>query len=228
MAKSENQIKGSYRNILDEYCKSSKEAKQLGKLFYPNANSIARDIGHTLGFTNSNEGLIIGAGILSALSPQTEWMNNVMLAFEFVEKRWAKKQTQANNNKALKILDGEDPMEVLGKQSYKTKAFYKAIQDPYGNNIIENVVGFPNKLNKLAVIDRHAGGVYFGFPLVESERKQLSNWKVIGRISRAYFKVAQGLDISVNELQSITWHSFRNKYQNTHALAIRKGKKVTK
>ena len=48
------------------------------------------------------------------------------------------------------------------------------------------------------------------------------------RISNAYFKVAQGLNIPVNELQAITWHSFRNKYQNRRALAIRKGRNITK
>ena len=41
MAKHENQIKGSYRNILNEYFNSSKEEKKLGKAFYPNANVIA-------------------------------------------------------------------------------------------------------------------------------------------------------------------------------------------
>ena len=227
MAKAENQIKGSYRNILNEYFKSSVEEKTLGKLFYPNANSIARDIGYYLNI-NGDEGLDIGAGIIAALSPQTEWLRNITLAFEFAETKYAKKQTKANNNKALKILDGQDPMEVLGPEAFKVKAFYRAIRDPYGNNLIANVSGFPNNIIKLAVIDRHAGGVYFGIPLVESERKQLSNWKVMQRISNAYIKVAQGLYIPLNELQSVTWHSFRNKYQNKHALSIRKGKKGTK
>ena len=95
MAKAENQIKGRYKNILDEYFRSSVEEKTLGKLFYPNANSIARDIGYYLNI-NGDEGLDIGAGIIAALSPQTEWMRNVILAFEFVEKKWADKQTKAN------------------------------------------------------------------------------------------------------------------------------------
>ena len=223
MAKAENQIKGSYRNILDEYFKSSKEEKMLGKLFYPNANATAIDIGNRLGF-NSSEGLTIGAGIISALSPQTEWLNNITLAFEFIENKWANKQTKANNNKALKILDGQEPMDVLGPEAFKVKAFYKAIREPYGNNLIERVVGFPDNKKQLAVIDRHAGGVYFGWPLIEKERRQLGNWKTLGRISKAYFKVAQGLDIPVNELQAVTWHSFRNKYQNRKALTIRKGR----
>ena len=227
MAKAENQIRGSYRNILDEYFRSTKEEKTIGKLFYPNANAIAIDIGHKFGFENQ-EGLNIGAGILASLSPQTEWIRNVMLAFEFVETGWADKQTKANNNKALKILNGQNPMDVLGDTAYKVKAFYKAIQEPYGNNLITNVSGFPDNLIKLAVIDRHAGGVYNKLPLIEQERRQLSNWKVIKRISNAYFKVAQGLNIPVNELQAITWHSFRNKYQNRRALAIRKGRNITK
>ena len=48
-------------------------------------------------------------------------------------------QTKANNAKALAILEGADPMIVLGKGSYKVKAFYKAIEDPYGDNLIEDV-----------------------------------------------------------------------------------------
>ena len=227
MAKSENQIKGSYRNILNEYFTSSVEEKELGKMFYPSANGIAKDIGNRLGFSDS-EGLTIGAGILAALSPQTEWLNNINLAFEFVENKWANKQTKANNIKASKILIGENPMDVLGKEAFKVKAFYMAIKEPHGNNLIDNVSGFPNNKKQLAVIDRHAGGVYFGYPLIERERKQLSNWKTLSRISKAYFKVAHGLNISVNEVQAVTWHSHRNKYQNKKALTIRKGRKVTK
>ena len=65
MAKAENQIKGSYKNILNEYFNSSIEEKRLGKLFYPNANATAIDIGNRLGF-NGDEGLSIGAGILNS------------------------------------------------------------------------------------------------------------------------------------------------------------------
>ena len=221
MTKSENQVKGSYRNILDEYFKSSVEEKTLGKMFYPNANATAIDIGHKLGFSG-DEGLNIGAGILAALSPQTEWFTNITMAFEFIETRYVKKQTKANNNKALKILDGMEPMDVLGETAYKVKAFYKAIQDPYGNNLIEQVQGFPDNKINLAVIDKHAGGVYLGWPLIEKEAKQLSNWRTIRRISNGYFKVAEGLNLHVNEVQAVTWHSFRNKYQNRKALSIRK------
>ena len=89
------------------------------------------------------------------------------------------------------------------------------------NNLINYVVGF-DKPTEMAVSDRHAGGVYYGYPLIESERKQLSTWKVIKRISNAYIKVAEGLDIPLNELQAVTWHSFRNKYKNKYAISIRK------
>ena len=36
----------------------------------------------------------------------------------------------------------------LGLEAYKVKAFYKAIEDPYGDNLIEDVNGFKdNKTN---------------------------------------------------------------------------------
>ena len=222
MAKSENQIKGSYKNILGEYFNSSIEEKMLGKRFYPNAHSTAIELGNELGF-KGEESLSIGAGIIASLSPQTEWLRNLQYAYEFVQTKECKMQTKANNNKATLILNGTDPMTVLGKGSYKVKAFYKAIVDPYGDNYITDVSGFKDNKTNLAVIDRHAGGIYFGYPLVERERRQLSNWKTINRISKGYFKVARGLNLPVNEVQAVTWHSFRNKYKGKVAMTIRKG-----
>ena len=223
MAKAENQIKGSYKNILGEYFNSSIEEKMLGKRFYPNAHATAIELGNELGFTY--DALSIGAGIIASLSPQTEWLRNIQYAYEFVQTKKCPSQTKANNAKALAILEGSDPMLVLGKGSYKVKAFYKAIEDPYGDNYITDVSGFKDNKTNLAVIDRHAGGIYLGYPLIEKERRQLTNWKTIHRISKGYFKVARGLNIPVNEVQAVTWHSFRNKYKGKIALHIRKGRK---
>ena len=223
MAKAENQIRGSYKNILGEYFNSSNEEKMLGKRFYPNAHATAIELGNELGVTY--DALSIGAGIIASLSPQTEWVRNLQYAYEFVQTKKCPSQTKANNAKALAILEGSDPMLVLGKGSYKVKAFYKAIVDPYGDNYITAVSGFKDNKTNLAVIDRHAGGIYLGYPLIEKERRQLTNWKTIHRISKGYFKVARGLNIPVNEVQAVTWHSFRNKYKGKIAMAIRKGRK---
>jgi len=103
MAKAENQIKGSYKNILGEYFNSSIEEKMLGKRFYPNAHATAIELGNELGV--SYDALSIGAGIIASLSPQTEWLRNLQYAYEFVQTKKCPSQTKANNAKALAILE---------------------------------------------------------------------------------------------------------------------------
>ena len=76
-------------------------------------------------------------------------------------------QTKVNNNKALRILNGEHPLEVLG--GLKVVPFYKAILNPEGDNP--------------TVVDRHASAVYMGRPLAESELNKLQSPVIYKRIS---------------------------------------------
>ena len=206
-----NVIKGSYTNILDRYMGASEEAKEYGANFYDNAHNIATEIGYQLGYKGL-EAIERGSAILAVFSPRTDWDANVTYAFEFVNDRWVDKQTEINNFKALAILSGESPMEVLGRTSYKVKPFFKAILNPNEDNLVYNLDGF-NKPVNLAVIDRHAGGVYLGKPLREYQRYYLGGWKVTRRISKAYFKVARILNIPVNIIQAIVWADFRNEFK---------------
>lgn len=207
-----NVIKGSYINILDRYMGATEEAKEYGANFYDNAHNIATEIGYELDYKGW-EATEVGSAIIAIFSPRTDWDANVTYAFEFIKDRWVDKQTEINNRKALAILSGEKPMDVLGKTAYKVKPFYKAILNPNEDNLVTNLHGF-NKPVNLAVIDRHAGGVYFGKPLREYQRYYLGGWKVTRRISKAYFKVARILDMPVNVLQAIVWADFRDEFKH--------------
>ena len=217
MSKTVNQVRGSFRNIGAEYESSTEEERCSGINFYPLAYIEAERIGHI-----ANKGIEVGAGIIAVLSPQTDWKLNLSMAYDFLENRFSRRQTVANNVKAYRILLGANPLDVIGMTAHKTRAFYNAIVNPLGTMKKIPRERFWNVSNIHCVIDRHAGGVYYGKPLQEFQRSQLSYWRVYNRISNAYIQKAYELDIHPNELQAITWHSFRHKYKGRPAKVVQR------
>tara|TARA_Y100001951_G_C11267381_1_gene256476 strand:- start:378 stop:1025 length:648 start_codon:yes stop_codon:yes gene_type:complete len=211
MTKQQNAIKGSYKNLLNWFTYATEENKEYGSQFYYNAHMIGTEVGHELGY-NGYDATKVGSAILAILSPRTDWDKNVGYAFEFVNLGWVNSQTKDNNNKCIAIMEGENPMDVMGRTSYKVKPFFKAILNPDGDNEVTDLVGF-NKPTKLAVVDRHIGGAYFNRPLKEFQRYYLGMPKVTKRISGGCFRVAKELNIPVNIVQGVIWSQFRDEYK---------------
>ena len=186
-----NVVKGSYRNILNLHL--SDEAKMFGERWYPEAHEIAVGLGKLAGYKGDAGRAQVGAGILAALSPQTEWGDNIHLAHMLIGTGVASGQTRINNLKALRILDGENPLDVL--KGRKVVPFYKAILNPEGDNP--------------TVVDRHASAVYMGRPLAESELNKLQSPVIYKRISGAYARAAKLRGIHPNVLQAQTWLQWR-------------------
>ena len=186
-----NKVYGSYRNIIKCYETASTVSIQNGAIWYREANDTATMIGQLSGY-KSYQALFVGAGILAALSPQVEWGDNIQWAIQLVVKG-IRKQTYANHNKALRILQGEKPYNVLG--GAKVRAFYKAIVAPEGS-------GEP-------VIDRHALAIYMGRNVTEKELQYLQSPKVMGRLQWAYKKASNEMGIHHHDLQAITWLEWR-------------------
>ena len=218
-------VQGSFRNLLNVYDDATNEQRLKGEVFYEDARDFAKELGNELGYSNSYKGLLIGAGILSVLSPRMDWDINKQAAKEFVSNRFTNRQTGQNNEKAMEIIKGKDPMDVMGRDSHKTKAFYQAIVSPLGNNEVWGLKGYGERHTHLAVIDRHAGGAYHGKPLQEYQRNQISHWRINRRISNAYFKAAKHVDIPVNIFQSIVWNVFRDENYNKKPYRIRRKRK---
>jgi len=194
LAKKRNrQIRGSAQNILDVYNRASQGAVKEGTEWYYVANSVSREIGEMAGYSG-DVGLFVGAGIISALSPQRDWNLNVQDARVVARGLTPSFPTGANLTKAERIRDGEHPLEVLG--GLKVVPFYLAILDPRGEN-------------PTPVIDRHAGHVYKGDSLTAKEQDKLSNISVMTRIQGRYLWVAGKLGIHVHCLQGITWVQIR-------------------
>ena len=208
----QNIVKGSFRNILKTYEESTQEQRDKGLAFYEDARSQAYEIGKQLGYIGSNA-VRQGAGIIAVLSPRMDWDKNLEIAFYVVNALNFSNQTERDKAKATRIMEGENPMLVMGRDSHKTKSFYQAMVNPLGNNEVYNLTGYGDKVTYLAVVDRHAGGVYKGMPLKEYQREQIGHWRVNRRISRGYFKAAKQLDMPVNDVQAITWVTFRDSWK---------------
>ena len=189
--KAHNKVRGSYRNIIKCYESATLESIQDGATWYREAQDIAIVIGR-LGGYKDHQALFVGAGILAALSPQVEWGDNIQWAIQLVVKG-IRKQTWRNHDKAVRILQGEKPNDVLGGN--KVRAFYKAIVAPSGS-------GEP-------VIDRHAVAIYMGRTVTEKELRYLQNSKVMLRLQGAYKKASNQVGIHHHELQAITWLEWR-------------------
>ena len=196
MAKAENTVKGSHKNITDMWFSATESSIREGYTWYTDAHNIAKQVSELCGTTD----IRVGAGILAALSPQMEWGENIAEALKFASLGYSKKQTGANNAKAEKIRAGQDPAEVLG--GLKVKAFYEAIVEPFGD-------GNP-------VIDRHALTVYYGKPVSKRDRNRaFSNARVIERLQWSYKKSAKdislvlGYTVHYNVVQAVTWVQHR-------------------
>jgi hypothetical protein len=197
--KAENIVRGSSNNIVKAYNKASLASHSEGQQWYQDAYNIAKQISAML----DSDDIRIGAGILSALSPQMEWGDNVTEAIKLATTGKAPRQTRANEDKAILIASGHKPEDILGGE--KVVAFYHAIVNPTGN--------YCKDCGKeiVPVIDRHAQQIYRGAKIVT--RKDLSrsfgNKKVMHRIQRAYVKAGKVLGIHPNIVQAVTWIQHR-------------------
>jgi hypothetical protein len=133
---SQQQMGKHVDEIQRRYEAASKEHREAGHTWYEKANEIAHKIG--------KGDVRKGAGILSALSPMTEWGLNVRKAEELVKTGTTTSTGGMQNvRKAQRILEGQDPdQEFSMKTGPKTYNFYKNIADPSSPHYV--------------TIDRHA------------------------------------------------------------------------
>jgi hypothetical protein len=184
------------RNILKVYNAATDEEREQGMNWYQAAFTFARGLSERYGVTTH-----AAAGIIAALSPQTDWDRNLILAETVCRTRKAAKgQTGANNAKALAIVNGGRPADVLGGN--KVRAFF------------DNLV-FGNMSHRVT-IDRHAYGIAEA-TLEQPKPSTLSNPTRYGYYEDAYRDAASLLGIHATELQAITWVVWRNRTREERA-----------
>ena len=131
-------------------------------------------------------------GMVAALSPRNRWSSNVTDAEQvIVNGENANVHTfSANLAKAVRILNGEQPTDVL--RGNKVRAFYQCL--------------CPDETD-IVCVDGHAYGVACGF----GERIQVKTISdaAYERISLAYRNTAHHLGIEPRQLQATTWLTYR-------------------
>ena len=212
----------SDKNILDVWERADGDVITEGSEWYRLANIIASNVGMVLvnnlmsGLDQHNM-LVGGAGIVSALSPQTSWTRNISNAFYFAD-TLSKPSfcTGVAYSKALNIVDvvyktlvpnnyTEIPLDemdiILGKGAFKTKSFFHNILNPSGDYI--------------PTIDRHAISIWLGRKATEKELLHHGgSLKAYTKLGESYKKVAKHLNIHYNDLQATTWIQWR--LENKH------------
>lgn len=136
----------------------------------------------------------VAAGIIAALSPLQRWDNQVKDTPGIIHELQAGKYPSgigffSNKDKAVKIFQGEDPLEVLGGD--KVRNFYR------------NLIGD----EQAVCIDRHAISIS-GFSSKSADAGSLTSG-VYSRIAFAFKCAAQNLGLSPSGIQALTWCYFR-------------------
>lgn len=175
------------RNILKVWRNVTHEDIQAGVNWYPIAHEIAREVGR--GDVEK------GAGIIAAFSPMVAWSINVEMARNGAASGIFTGHFRANNDKALRIWQGAEPLSVLGGN--KVRAFYQCI-------VTAGECAVP-------VIDRHSIAVALNSFPSDKERSTYARGKHYERFAQAYQEVAAKLGIPVAQLQATTWVSWRRK-----------------
>jgi len=201
-------VRGSYKNIIDCFDRADSSTVVEGAIWYKLANGWANVVGTQLShyghaqLDTRESRTLVGAGIISALSPQNSWEQNKTDAWRFgqtLEKpKWC---TDVSFNKALLIVESaqyDNPAQIIDSilGGNKTKAFFQNILNPDG--------GYK------PTIDRHAISIYLGRRCKKKElQRGLESTVANDTISKAYIRASKELGCNYNELQAITWVQWR-------------------
>ena len=176
------------RNILRVYDQATRDEVRDGLVWYQNAHEDAIAIS----FPRS---VVVGAGMIAALSPGLRWERNVKAAERLINNqtleglgvRW-----YAGVDKAQAILLGEHPDKVLGGN--KVRAFYRCILNPNDGLSV--------------CVDGHAYAIWCGRRITTADTPALTD-RMYSRITGDYIAAARTIGMLPMQLQAITWCTWR-------------------
>ena len=192
------------QNIISCYNSSSLEDRHTGLAWYTTANTIAQIL------ADKNQlKLEVVCGVIAALSPGSKWDMNVknttkMIDFyksgmKFNDMPKIGSYGTRNMEKAFRILSGFEVNCVLG--GLKVNNFYACILKP--KNVFH------------VCVDRHATSIAVSKRLGDKYTKYSLSQKKYNFIADAYKVAAEELDLIPNQLQAITWCSWRRIHTKT-------------
>ncbi len=189
------------RNILSVYIRANDYDRAEGLHWYQQAHDTAKVISDKLKVT-----LPQAIGVIAALSPGRQWGMNLLEAEDFIKAYMKGLRGRdlpivgtygyRNIRKAIRILEGKPPMDVLGGN--KVRSFYQNILDPKGSLEV--------------TIDRHAKGLAIRSNSIKGatneEDANVTNAEY-PYYAKHYIKLAERLGLIPNQLQAICWVTWR-------------------
>jgi len=176
----------SVDNVLSVYRSASPSQIEEGMSWYVDAHNFCKTL-------DSN--VERAAGIVAALSPNNNWENNKVMAERLYSQGHGERcGLGANVSKAMRIFEGESPLDVLGGN--KVRAFFRSI-------------AYPADASVQPVIDRHAFDIAVGKRTDNRTRGILDRKGVYESFAEVYIEAAQTADIGSAQMQAVTWVAWR-------------------
>jgi hypothetical protein len=196
----------SHGNILAVFFSASEDEVQEGKIWYSTAFDTAKAIAARYELPG---GIDTVAAVIAALSPNNRWNRNVRDAEALISVFCAGGEIDAlkvsaygqNKEKAVRILNGEAPLDVLGGN--KVRAFYECIAGIDSNAVC---------------VDGHAYSIWAGQRVTTTKTPSISD-KLYAQISKDYKRAADVINTLTDscysgaQIQAITWVVWRNLFK---------------
>lgn len=171
-----------------------------GAAWYPDAFREASAMSAASGY-----GVETCAAVISHLSPQTRWEDNVRNAWHTLTNDEGTRPAGCLGDchaRALAALHVDNPLDTFGKRAHKTRAFARAILGDMDAVVIDT----------WAVRAALADGRGFRDGTVDDMGKILSRVGVYGQVADAYRTAARKVSLPPTALQAIVWGVIRGSF----------------
>ena len=185
-------------HILSVYWKATRSERRQGLTWYADAREVAAEVARVGDLPTVRH----GAGVLAALSPQTDWHSNIGLAFDAAVAGTADDLPHFADacDKATAVLSASDqPENVLGGR--KVRSFYANIYRPDRPGPV--------------TVDRHAVAIALRGAADSDRRSGNADARLLERIgtyqcvAAAFRGAARSVGIHPHEMQAVTWVTWR-------------------
>lgn len=190
-------MKGNVRNIWRVWLQATLGEREHGLIAYPRYRARIESL--ILAHGGPGVDLYHAVGVFSALSPNSSEKDSLSGLCALLRAYRAGRKPEdavcraypANRDKAWRILEGEDPLTVLGGP--KTRAFFLNILHPESPGPV--------------TVDAHAYSVWMGKRLKVKEPKITA--QVYQAVSADYRLAGSWAGVRGNQIQAVCWFAWR-------------------
>lgn len=191
----------THGNILAVFFSASEAEIQEGKAWYDQANLTCKEIAKRFNISTNQV-----AAIVAALSPNNRWHRNISDAESLIKVHSASGDPNSvkvgtyskNKEKAIRILNKENPLNVLG--GLKVRSFYSCLTG--GDDV---------------VVDGHAFAIWSGQRIPTTKTPKISpalyaNIALDYRLATNVINAATSDSLTPCQVQAATWVTWRNQF----------------